>query len=113
MKSIRSYDDHPELQHEPTSTIYLLNNGFYWATPECLRSIWIVSFDYTNMGEPFRQLVRVNFEIQPKNEIASINISFGDAYRIIEYCKSTGYRIEISKELANNRSYQNTIEDIM
>jgi hypothetical protein len=65
MEPILKFTDHPSLKGTATETIYFLNGCFYWATRDRLVSVIIESIDCTNMGEPYRELARVNLVIYP------------------------------------------------
>lgn len=87
MEPIHSFKAHPSLKYEPSTTIYALNNSLYWATSEKLVKIEPDILSYTNIGEPYQELARFNFKIEPTFEDDSIDITFEDAILLRAYCK--------------------------
>jgi hypothetical protein len=120
MEPILKFTDHPSLKGTATETIYFLNGCFYWATRDQLVSVLIESIGYANMGEPYREMARVNLVIYPgmnKEPLGSagiattqtvhdsIDIEMEDAVRLDLYCQSIGYKLDISAELRGNREF--------
>jgi hypothetical protein len=129
MEPIHNFKDHRSLKGIANETIYFLNGCFYWATADRLVSVIIESVDYTNMGEPYRELARVNFVIYPgmnKEPLGSagiattqtvhdsttlmgcacaFDIEMADAVRLDRYCQSIGYKLDVSAGLKGNREF--------
>ena len=87
MEPLFSFSDHPSLDSEPITVIYALSNSLYWATPERLVKIEPDILRYTNMGEPYRELVRFDFKVEPTFVDDSIDITLEDAVLLLAYCK--------------------------
>lgn len=111
MKPVHNFTDHRSLKWSKQSTIYVYDNKFYWANPDFLAAIELTGIGYTNLGEPFRELARLRFTISPTMKNGSIDISFEDAIDVINYCKNTGYPIELAKDLLNSREFQRYLDD--
>ena len=87
MEPLFSFSDHPSLDSEPITVIYALNNSLYWSTPERLVKIEPDILSYINTTEPYRELARFEFKIEPEFYGNSIDITFGDAVLLLAYCK--------------------------
>jgi prophage antirepressor-like protein len=72
MNTIHSFTDHPSLKSDQATTIYLLDEEFYFANEDNLHRIELTKLKYTNMGEPFRQLARLEFNLTATQRSQSI-----------------------------------------
>jgi hypothetical protein len=111
LNAIHSYSDHPSLKYDKPTVLYLLDDRFYFAD-RALHSVILYGLRYTNMGEPFRQLARLEFKIQSTGRKESIDIELGDAARLTIYCQNNGHSLVVESQLASLRSFQSAIEDI-
>ncbi|WP_373546494.1 hypothetical protein [Chamaesiphon sp.] len=105
LDAIRNYTDHPSRKYDPIQFIYLLNNGFYLGSEVKLFPIILTSIYYANLGEPYRQLARLEFSTQPMERNESIEIAMKDAARLISYCQKTNYKLKLDPELMNHREF--------
>lgn len=106
MEPIFSFIDHPTLQFDRPTRLYIYADGLYWATDEGLYAIEPQTFRYTNLGDPFRELARLDFNIQPAMRSDSIDIRIADAARLFEYLNRTGYLVAFDRELSKHHCFK-------
>jgi hypothetical protein len=105
MEAIHNFKDHPSLRYTSNKTIYLLERTFYLADADRLCQVYLTQLGYTNMGEPYEELARLEFMIQGTQKSGAIDIEMKDAFRLDRYCQSIGYKLDVSAELKGNREF--------
>jgi hypothetical protein len=108
LEPIHNFKDHDQLKYEPASVIYLLDRKFYYADREGLQRVTLIEIGYTNMGDPFRELARLEFKSKSGSDL--IDIEMADAVKLCNYCRSIGYRLSISTYLERNKSFVRAME---
>lgn len=109
LEAIREFADHPSLKGLNRSAIYYLDRQFYLADTLFLFKIDIDSLIYTNMGEPYRSLARINYHTEGGDD--SMNVDMESAARLAAFCAGKAMVfVDISPELRNNRQFANAWE---
>lgn len=60
-KVFQNYRDHPSLKFDGLRLVFNLNNKVFLIEDGIVKNIEVTSIEETNIGEPFRKLVRLNF----------------------------------------------------
>jgi hypothetical protein len=103
--TIHDYKDHPQLKGGEHKTIYLLEDEFYLATTTQLTKIDIDRIEYTNMGEPYRELARIYFTHLSSSRNDSIDVNIEDIADLYLYCNTTGYELSTDKKLIEHKNF--------
>lgn len=96
MKAIQNFRDHPSCKYDDKKLICVIDSKLYLLC-EDVNQIIPLSIEYTNLGDPFAQLARLNFFIDNKED--SIDIPMYKLQDLINMVKSINNNIPISKEL--------------
>lgn len=111
---IQNSRSHKHDRKNPIQTIYQLDDNFFLADDNSLKRIQLNSIWYTNRGEPYKELAKVEYQEIVLDKLGyeqSIDIEFEDAVELIRYCASNGITLKIAQELTNNRRFKQAIAD--
>jgi len=60
-KAVENYRDHPSLQNDSRQIVFKINGQVYLLINDTVRQIIPKDIYHTNIGEPYRKLVRLDF----------------------------------------------------
>jgi hypothetical protein len=108
MKPIFNFLDHPILKGQSIETIYFLDGIFYLADRVGLHRMRPIKLRYTNLGDPYRELARLDLMMYGTGDIyePSIDISMEDAARLFQRCRENGHQLNITSELKEHREFK-------
>lgn len=61
MRVIENYRDHPNLRYVSTKIVFKIDEKVYSIIDDIVRQIIPKTVSHTNIGEPYRKLVRLEF----------------------------------------------------
>lgn len=96
MKPIQNFRDHPALKHESHQSIFAIEQKLYLYNEECVRRIFALKIQRTNIGEPFCELARFIFVIGEDED--SIDLDVDDVPNLVAMCNAIGRDLPVSKE---------------
>lgn len=102
MKPVKNFTNHPSLKYDSDKYIFITNeNSVYLFTEKIVQRIHPISAIYTNIGEPYRKLARINFLYYycPRKEEESIDIDLADLPSLLKMLQAVGLDLPLDKEL--------------
>jgi hypothetical protein len=93
MKPVSNYRDHPTLKYNCQQFVFAIKQKMYLLTEDCVVGIIPLSLDYTNIGEPYVELIRFSFEIVEKAEVETLDIDPKNMPDLIAMCASIGIEL--------------------
>lgn len=105
MKPIKNFRNHPHLKYDALRLIFVISDEYsskefkskLYLLDEEVKQITPISIDYTNLGDPYKELARLYFLIDNKED--SMDIDIYELKYLINMIKSVEKLIPISKEL--------------
>lgn len=84
MKLITNFRNHSALKYNSVQYIFNIGSGLYLLTEQEVRQILPDKIQYTNIGEPYHDLVRFNYRHIVEDKWDSIDIDPKDLSNLIE-----------------------------
>jgi hypothetical protein len=102
MKPISNFRDHPALKYDEQRAVFVIKHSvrseLYLYTEKEVKRIIPLGLEYTNIGEPYAELVRFNFSSTQEsslgmneNEEDSLDIDPNDLQDLVNMMKSMGF----------------------
>lgn len=110
LEAIRQFADHPSLKGLNRNAIYCIDRTKFLFVDYCFADqIWLIGLSYTNMGDPYRVLARIEFRLDDRND--SFDVDLESAVRLLRYCKQQRVPLAVSSELAADKYFQRELDD--
>jgi hypothetical protein len=117
LEPIYCFKDHPSRKNgygDYSEILYLISDNFFIADIGTQpQEVTLTRLDYTNMGEPFRQLARLSYKFVLTGRSDSMEISNSDAAQLAYWHRCRDLPLDASDELVGNREFDAYWQDLI